>query len=425
MIDQSYSEKALKRYQRRIRTKGMTVSERDTLLDSLDLITNEINNSKYEFSNFSHRILNKKQIWRNNNYQEQLVLRYTNHILKRILKVKQSNRNEITENVANLLSSGQSFFVIKTDIKNFYESIPFSFIIDKVSSESIFSNQVQYIINEIKGKVEIYSIGLPRGICISPTISELYMREFDSKVNLNESVFYYARYVDDVIIFCTYENKLTVEKVKSFLPKGLKLNSRKTLIFNISCRCKIRCTCSGSCKCIRRCSCRSDENKQHSFEYLGYKYIFSDLPKKGNKKEKKVTIRIGHSKVNKIKTRIIQSFLAHFRHSNFNLLKNRIQFLTSNYYVYGNIDSSNLKAGIYYSYPNLTEIDDLEELDIFLRKSIFCKKGSFGLKIGSSLSRRQKLKLTLFSFTKGYKNRIMVNFTGEEINKIKYCWNNG
>ena len=79
MIDQSYSKKGLRIYQRRIRTKGMTVSERDNLINSLDSTTSKINSGTYDFLNFSHRISNKKIIWKNYNFEEQLVLRYTNH----------------------------------------------------------------------------------------------------------------------------------------------------------------------------------------------------------------------------------------------------------------------------------------------------------------------------------------------------------
>lgn len=422
MIDQSYSEKGLRRYQRRIRTRGMTEVQRDKLISSLSGTSTKVNSGTYKFSNFNHRTINKKIVWKNKSYEEQLILRYTNQILKRILKVKQSNRNKITKNIINLLSSGQNFSILKTDIRDFYESIPFKFITEKIFSESIFSNQVKNMLNELQREAETYSKGLPRGICISATISELYMRKFDSLININDSVFFYSRYVDDIIIFCMHDNMLSINEIRSHLPEGLKLNSKKTLWLHINCRCKFNCSCTGSCKCLKTCKCEDDS--PHSFEYLGYKYIFSDLPVKG-KKAKEVSIRIGESKVKKIKTRIIQSFLDYFRKRNFLLLKNRIQFLTSNYYVFNNIGSSNLKAGIYYSYPNLSKMNDLEDLDLFLRKTIFCKKGSFGKKIKNSLTRAQKLDLTSFSFAKGYENRIIVNFSGEEINEIKYCWNNG
>lgn len=426
-LDQSYSEKTLKRFQRRIRMKGMTVIARRRLLSLLDEVSKNIERGSFKFKSFQSRSVRKKKIWRNKSRSEELILRYTNHILKRIFAVKQSDRNQISAIVVTLLESGQSFKVIKCDLKNFYESIPYQFLLDKLSDTSIVSVKVLETLRQVQHATlkNGDGQGIPRGVCLSATVAEIYMRDFDNFIRSFPSVFYYARFVDDIVIFCHDIRALPQSEIQKALPKSLLLNKKKSYELVVSCRCMVSCKCVGTCKCERRCTCKKEEDKNNQLQYLGYKYIFSDLPEKQSRKARSVVVRIADVKIKKIKTRIINSFLDYFRTDNFSLLYDRIQFLTSNYFVYGNISDSNLKAGIYYSYPNLTDLTDLSELDLFLKKTIFARNGAFGRKVSSKLSDRQKIRLTKLSFTCGYENRTMVDFAPGDINLIKQCWNNG
>lgn len=43
--------------------------------------------------------------------------------------------------------------------------------------------------------------GLPRGLSISSVMSELYMKYFDLRIRRLEGVYYYARFVDDIVVF--------------------------------------------------------------------------------------------------------------------------------------------------------------------------------------------------------------------------------
>lgn len=80
------------------------------------------------------------------------------------------------------------------------------------------------------------STGLPRGLGISAVLSELYMKYFDLSIRRVGGVYYYARFVDDIIVFCSDQHSANVvmETAKSELSKlGLTLNGKKSYIYGI------------------------------------------------------------------------------------------------------------------------------------------------------------------------------------------------
>ena len=57
------------------------------------------------------------------------------------------------------------------------------------------------------------------------------MRYFDKEIRKISGVYYYARFVDDIIIFSTKEiTKSTLKQISELLPRGLALNLEKTNI---------------------------------------------------------------------------------------------------------------------------------------------------------------------------------------------------
>jgi hypothetical protein len=224
-------------------------------------------------------------------------------------------------------------------------------------------------------------IGLPRGICISATLSEIYMREIDNWLNREPGIYYYARFVDDIIIFAINKDIIDSVKVKlknKLNDKKLTINLQKTSILN-----------------------GNDIKKEKPLEYLGYKFCVSK-----NKKSKRVVISIADKKIAKFKTRIILSFLDYFKNNDFDLLKNRLVLLSGNFHLRENDDGVFLNAGIYYSYSQINDYTALSELNMFYRKIIYSKKGRFGNNIVNSISEDQKRILLKYSFKFGFINKV-------------------
>ena len=179
------------------------------------------------------------------------------------------------------------------------------------------------------------------------------------------------------------------------------------------------CTCSASpCVCKDKCKCKNRPKSIDYFEYLGYRFSFNLF----SKDSESVALGLANSKIKKIKSRIVYSFLDYFKNENFALLEKRIQFLTGNYIIKKDKFGNRLNAGIYYNYPMLTLQEDLENLTLFLRKNINAKNGAYGEKMSVWLSPVQRKRLSKYSFVEGSKSKILYDFTYSMISKIKECW---
>ena len=123
------------------------------------------------------------------------------------------------ECIKPLLSSKIPLWVIRTDISSFYESIPQERLLRMVNNNSLLSSKSKSLIKVLldlfeqkKDTTQIQpGIGIPRGIGISPLLSEIYMREIDNRITSNVEVVFFARYVDDIFIICKPGHSLSIE----------------------------------------------------------------------------------------------------------------------------------------------------------------------------------------------------------------------
>ncbi len=325
---------------------------------------------------------------------DDFVLRKINKNLRRIYNIKQSDRTKIIQVIKSILSTHETVYIYKTDITHFYESINKESLLNDINRSSVLSSDTKYFIGRFFDTPLLKANkGLPRGINISATLSEYYMRAFDRNIKKLEGVFYYARYVDDIIIFSTKEVDInTVKQISSSLPKGLKLNTQKTQILTFK---------TGGTLC-----------------FLGYSFT------KTSKDD--INISISPKKIKKIQKRITCAFLAFVKDRNFKLLKDRILFLSANYPMKTEKQSLNpyekpgtLHGGIAYNYHLINDPSCLKALDCFLYKIIFTR--SF-IKINQHLSDTQKEQLHRLSFYASFMRRITRKFTLERISTITTCW---
>lgn len=101
-----------------------------------------------------------------------------------------------------LLNPNKCYWVIRLDIKSFYESINKEAVLEKLYSEYRLSPQTVFLLKQLFNTQDIKeSSGVPRGLSVSSCLSELTMKYFDIEIKQLEGVYYYARFVDDIIIF--------------------------------------------------------------------------------------------------------------------------------------------------------------------------------------------------------------------------------
>ncbi|MBO6183499.1 MAG: hypothetical protein J6O88_02245, partial [Chryseobacterium sp.] len=253
--------------------------------------------------------------------------------------------------------------------------------------------------------------GLPRGLSISSSLSEIYMRNFDKAIQRYDDVYYYARFVDDIIIFLN--NRKSAEELFQNL-NSIMLNEKLDLEINND---KTELIEGINFKILRKGYNRRPIN--NNIEYLGYKF-YLDINE--NKREDKLRISVADKKVKKIKTRIVKSYVDYVSNNNFELLKKRIVFLTGNYGISKSNDGSILKAGVYFNYTHINDLDVLKQLNVFHKKIIYSKKGSLGSKLDIKLSNTQRSILNKHCFIAGFRNKTFNSFTFVEMGQIIKCW---
>jgi hypothetical protein len=389
-MNQNFSPNQLIRFCKKTEINDYGITRSD-LIAALEVRLKEINDGSFEFT-----LKTVSDHYLTECLEEKLILRKLNDNLKRLYKDEQSNRRIIVSQMKTLLEESCPMFILKTDIETFYESVERNRLIEKLKDDGMLSYHSLKLLNKIfSNPILVEDNGLPRGLSISSTLSEIYMRKFDRWVKRFPGVYFYARYVDDIIIFANQKETAAAikEGINSNLDKGLRKKESKTEIFNI------------------------ENSFNKSIQYLGYKFTI-----KKNKRNVEVVISIADKKVQKIKTRLVNSFLEFSKTKNFNLLENRIKFLTGNFSIRTNNDGNELKAGIYYNYQYLNDFNVLGDLNIFYHKLIHSRTNSFGARISAALSRNNKQVLSKYSFIHGYKNKVYYNFKPEVINQIKRCW---
>lgn len=333
-------------------------------------------------------------------FKDDFILRKANKNLKRVYSIKQSDRFKIIKTIKNLMQEEGSFYVCKLDITSFYESIDKNKILKDLHASSILSYETKCVIKNILEHEKVKTNGLPRGINISATLSEYYMKDFDRKIKKKNGIYFYARYVDDIFLLSTNNiQKSDIDNFQEILPKGLRFNMNKVLVAQIN----------------------KDSNRE--FFFLGYK--FKRVYYKGLKKPI-LKIGISPKKIKNIKSKIMKAFLEFSNTKDFNLLRQRLFFLSANYPMKRKKIKMSpyekagfLHGGIAFNYPLINDLSCLKDLDTFLYKILKTKTFK---KINSVLVSSQIDLLKKYSFYEGYRRRITRKFTLSSMAEITRCW---
>lgn len=393
MLNQTFNPQSLKRLvsSEDIKTYKLGSNNID-LMKSITSISYTVSQKDFTFSKIRKSTMKGKDIFTIDDKNEYFAIKKLNSIIKRIYTISHSNRNDILTQLIEIINDGSNYKIIRADIKDFFGNVPRKKIIDKIKSDSLLGSLMINKLNQLEDVLKHKNCqGLPRGVSISSTLSEIYLRDFDSAIQNTPFVYYYARYVDDIIIVCV-DDKL--EKVESILAHEL---NKIDLSFNDK---------YSTLNCL---------DNSASFDYLGVKFNFND----GN-----VKYLLSTNKIKNIKSKVIKSILDYRNNKDDNLLINRIKLLTSNYNLYTKTESNSLKAGIYYNNQNINNYEQLNELNEFLRKSFTSKNGSLA-KTVKFIPRKVASNCMRQCFFKGYIEKKMVNFTGKDMANIVRCWKHG
>lgn len=409
MLNQSFDEKTLLKLttKKEIINFKLGRSESD-YISKLSQISKTINDEHFNFHSVSNFIYKNRVVYRTNSPEEFYILRKIADNIKRIYKIKFSNKDEIVSQVINILSDTSSYNIIRLDVKDFFESICFHSLLIKIEDDNILSNASLNYLKKLKKLLPPNFNGLPRGLSISSVLSELYMEDIDEKIRSTPGIYFYARYVDDIIIISHNKNHDIDHFRKIFIAKDLDLNKKSSYL---------------------KISPINTNSKVLNFTFLGY--IYHIHPSINEYGDRKLSIDMSSKKIKKIKSRIISTILSFPKDYNHTLLINRIKFLSGNYLVridtnykqlFSDDDSAALKGGIYYNNKFITTTESLSEINIFIKKLLFCKKNNAIGKAVHSIPINIRRMLLSHCFIVGHNRIVTHDFEASEIKKIKQCW---
>lgn len=359
-------------------------------------------------------ILNGKLVYKIVLLQDVLLLRKASENIKRITSVKQQNRDNIVNNLICFLSEGVSYNIYKLDIKSFYETIDTTSMLQKMKKDIKISKPTIRAVETLLGHIDGVSFkGLPRGLQLSATLSELIMRRFDDYCQNNDDIFFYSRFVDDIIIITSALEKERefVASLEKNMHNGLKFNSQKTEIIN-----------------VHRIDKKEADKVFPTFNYLGYELTIKNPSKQNNEnikhKYRNVFVDISPKKVKKIKTRIMRTLLSFCENKDYVLLLDRLKLITGNYSIIDRKTGIKRKAGIFYSYKHVSieNSASLKKLDKFYKTALLSKNGKISSSVNNILSDSDRRKLLKLTFYNGFTKKTFFHFPQQRLSEIMECW---
>lgn len=370
-------------------------------------LTDQIAKGKYPIQ-IDRKEIDGKQVYTTADNQSLIISKIISRELAHHYRVKPSNRNTIIEQLIAIVDNPMPKIVIRADVHHFYESIPLGPIMNKLMDDSYLSKRtIKYLKSFIFkcGLSKEDSVGVPRGLSFSAYLAEIYMGSIDRIIRQIQGVYFYKRYVDDIIIVANpqimnvtdYWNSLT----DSFRNKQLELHNDSNKYF---------------------VSLFDKDSENESFEYLGYKFSYN----KG-----RLQVLLSNHRYNKYCTIIKALFDIYSKCASarkykrtkntsdkrpdalFQLIE-RIKVLTGNGLLSGR--KNYIPTGVYYSNRFLTDTSQLKQLDNLLyeiienEKCFSPPKTLFNYSLTNGYESNIKIikeKLHEFSFVESFKNPLI------------------
>lgn len=294
-------------------------------------------------------------------------LKQLQYNIHKTFKVKQANRHAILCDIKALLHTRVPLHVIRTDIGSFYESIPQEALLKKIEGNTLLSHKSKALIRTL---LKLYDdckdssmvpkgVGIPRGIGISPLLSEIYVRDIDSQIKTFMGTLFYARYVDDIFVISTS------------LPEG----SKDSKGYFTSLQAKFReygLTLKDETDPKKKCILMdfTEPDKSYPpFDYLGYCLTIARKNKKID-----VTFGLSNNKITHFKDKV-DHIVSHFiNKSKCNIKDAYRDLFDSLNYVTGNVklfkSKNGVKVGLFYNNDLLDKKEDLDMLQQYLRDKV-------------------------------------------------------
>lgn len=357
---------------------------------------------------------NGRDIFIPSDYESEILLRKLNANLKYFSTSIASSRDNIIKTLKEILIEGVEYNVARYDIKRFYDSVNINKVINTANIELSSSYETKRLIKKfLINHHHNHGGGLPTGLSLSATLSEIYLNEFDKVMRSFSWVRYYARYVDDIIIITSPEvTQAIIEgSLIEALPSELSLNEGvgKRDFKSLTAK-------------------KSTDQWEADFDYLGYNFQIGYIKAKSNPNKtlnaRIVNVNISDKKIKLRKSRFISVVRQYLRDGNYEDFRNRFRLLNSGYVYFDKKKSCFRLAGIIYTYSHIDfPSNSLNSLEKFYKNIISGHKGNLCSRLRlSPLSRSERRYFLGQSLDRNFQNRVHVLLPSKEIARLVECW---
>lgn len=241
--------------------------------------------------------LKKKSTYRIKALADDIVVRKLSKNLAQFKDNRARGRDFIIANLYRHLEEGVPYRLYRLDIKSFYESFVKEELQTKIASfqglSPISKRHFKVLLSHFHSSG---GCGIPRGMAISAVLADLMMADFDADISEDEPVYFYARYVDDIVILTNgFERpEVFLDALSNRLPTGLRLNPAKQQVTPL-----IEKTKASDKTTSPKCE----------IEYLGYRFsIYDPIKNRDSKRSpyRSIRVDIAQKKVDRAKTRVVR-----------------------------------------------------------------------------------------------------------------------
>ena len=405
------------------RLKNLREKKLESLQSYTDLLANDVNGTKSLFRLIKVKIGFKID---RNNHSQLFAMKQLQCNLQKTFKVKQANRHLIMANIKLLLKTKRPYYIIRTDVSSFFESMSQERLLHSIMDNTLLSYKskvfVKAILNqyeeekksltdeECEGMKEGY--GVPRGIGISSLLAEIYMRDLDSTIRKRSEVIFYVRYVDDIfMLLAQLPHGKTIEEYYNDLENEFQQYNLLLKPSNDS-----------KCSLIDYFAQRTSPSK---LTYLGYELTIEVDCQNGKLKNTDVSIQLSSDKYKRITKRIDNAF-KHFDSSNkYDLHQARKDLVDSLKLISGNVrlhkSKSGIKTGLYFNSDLLDEdLIQLQKLTTYLCEKKLTLHPELFLNQEEQKRYEKALynRIRKFDFVESWKTRKMYSLSGKRLKEI-------
>lgn len=366
----------------------------------------------------TQHVANGRQTYSIQHLPSKLVARRCAQNLRGVQHTPSRQRNQIINCLREMLSDGTQYRIYRLDIRSFFESCKPDQALRAASDLGASVQTTRLAFSLLSTFSSAGGQGLPRGVEISPPLAEAYLAQFDECLLHMPHTLYYERFVDDILIVTSrLENQAAfMQEVTGSLPSGLTLSTQKQAVLDVP---------SG-------CPGTSTKQPVGSFDFLGYRISVMPHDSKNAARAEMREIRIDLSKrkFRRLQERVFKSFYAFRKNGDFELLRDRLIFLSTNRNL---LDKSRdrhggkprtIPTGSYYNYTAISQPSArLSQLDQMIRRSARSPAGKLAPAPGKhTLTTKQRRAIERISFVRGHQERVFHRFNPHRLKEIARIW---